>query len=96
MVDYYEGLSFQHRPGAEIDYEFDWSDWLATGETIDSYTVTAETGLTVLSDAVIDSTKVRIIFRVDGDKGEKLDLACQITTTPSGLRPKKAVQIWVI
>lgn len=31
---------------------FDWTSWLATGETISSFTVTATTGITVDASSV--------------------------------------------
>lgn len=34
-------------PGTEINYSFEWADWLSTGTTIQSSTWAADTGLTV-------------------------------------------------
>jgi len=47
-----------------LDYKFDWkaktngsgaTDWLAVGETISTYTVTADAGLTKASDSKTDT-----------------------------------------
>jgi len=40
-------------PDADLDFGFDWSDWLAIGETISSssWTLTPATGLTQHTDA---------------------------------------------
>ena len=48
--------SFIKDPAAVLDYRVDWSDWLQQGETITDSTVTAETGVTVDSDAHDDTT----------------------------------------
>ena len=37
---------FTKDPGADLDYGWDWSAWLAAGETIISAVVTVPTGLT--------------------------------------------------
>jgi hypothetical protein len=36
-------------PNAVLDFAFDWTEWLADGETITAFTVTAATGVTVQS-----------------------------------------------
>lgn len=36
-------------PG-KLDYPCDWSDWLPAGDSIASYEVTAQTGITLVSD----------------------------------------------
>jgi hypothetical protein len=38
---------FAHDPSANLDYSFDWSSWLAAGETITAQTVTPSTGITL-------------------------------------------------
>lgn len=47
------------------DFYFDFSDYLVASETIQSYVLTADTGLTVLSDS-IDSSRVLYQIRADG------------------------------
>jgi len=77
-------------PSAVLDYVFDWkplthgvlgatSDWLATGETISSYTVTAETGLTKDSDSQADG-KVTV-WLSGGTANEEYRVSCLITTS---------------
>lgn len=55
-------------PAAVLDYEMDWSAWLAVGETLQSTPLPVVTpsdpALTVSNIAVADQTKVR--FRVGG------------------------------
>jgi hypothetical protein len=42
---------FWKDPDAVLDYAVDWSGWVEVGETINSYTVTVTSGLTLVSDS---------------------------------------------
>ena len=74
-------------PSAVLDYVFDWTKWLATGETIavDSetdeklITITADTGITVDSSAESDG-KVTV-WLSGGTAGINYKVACKITTS---------------
>jgi len=55
-----EKSTFEKDPSAVLRYQFDWraysnqgisSDWLADDETITTYTITTQTGLTKDSDS---------------------------------------------
>lgn len=82
--------SFKKDPQAVLDYYWDWkaltnnsgpSDWLEAGETISTYTVTAETGLTVDSDELINAdTTVKAWFS-GGTAGQSYKVVCHIVTT---------------
>lgn len=43
-------VDFKKDPSAVLDYGFDWSDWLSSGETISTSTWTASVGITIDSD----------------------------------------------
>ena len=74
-------------PSAVLDYVFDWTGWLATGETIavDSetgeklITITADTGITVDSSTELDG-KI-IVWLSGGTAGINYKVACKITTS---------------
>ena len=66
-------------PSAVLDYVFDWTKWLATGETITDYTITADTGITVGSSTELDG-KVTV-WLSGGTAGVNYKVACLITTT---------------
>jgi hypothetical protein len=68
-------------PDAVLDYAFDWSSWLATGETISSHTITVETGLTKDSDS--ESSGVVTVWLSGGTADEEYDVACKIVTNAS-------------
>jgi hypothetical protein len=72
---------FTKDPDAELDYGFNWSDWLATGETISSHTVTVETGLTKDSDS--ESSGVVTVWLSGGTAGEDYSVECEIVTSAS-------------
>jgi hypothetical protein len=79
-------------PDAVLDFAFDWkpktnlvtgatSDWLATGETISSYTVTVSSGITKASDSQA-SGKVTV-WLSGGTAGTWYTVACKIVTSAS-------------
>lgn len=65
-------------PAAVLDYVFNWSDWLESGETISSHVVTVDTGLTKDSDS--ESSGVVTIWLSGGTHGTDYIVACEITT----------------
>ena len=79
-------------PDATLDYKFDWkaetngngdSDWLASGETISTYTVTVDAGLTKDSDAKADTDTSVVIWLSGGTAGVDYEIACKIVTSAS-------------
>jgi len=74
-------------PDAKLDYQFDWraktnghgdSDWLAPSEIIESYVITVDTGLTLLSSS--ESNGVVVAWLSGGEVGKWYKVACKITT----------------
>ena len=60
--------TFRKDPDAKLDYGFDWSDWLAAGETISTSAWTIAAGLTEEStETGSTSTKVWLSGGTDGD-----------------------------
>ena len=66
-------------PSAILDWAFDWTDWLATAETITDHTITADTGITVDSSTE-DAGKVTV-WLSGGTAGQNYKVACKITTS---------------
>lgn len=73
-----------------LDYKFDFanatnggndSDWLASGETISTHTITAESGITIDSSSVTDTNTSVTVWASGGTAGESYDIACKITTS---------------
>ena len=88
-------------PSAVLDYVFDWTEWLATGETIavDSetgeklITITADTGITVDSSTE-DAGKVTV-WLSGGTAGINYKVACKITTS-AGRTDERTIWIKVV
>jgi hypothetical protein len=77
------GKEFEKSPGAVLKYKFDWSDWLASGETISTKTVTPETGITVDSSSITDTSTSVTVTLSGGTAGNVYDVVCLITTSDS-------------
>lgn len=79
-------------PDAVLDYKFDWkaetngngdSDWLASGETISTRTVTVDSGITKDSDALTDTNTSVTVWLSGGTDGADYEVACKIVTSAS-------------
>lgn len=81
-------------PSAVLDYKFDWSDWLGTGETISSKTITAETGITVDSSSITDSSTSVTVWLSGGTAVTVYKIACLITTSASRT-DERTIEIYV-
>lgn len=79
-------------PSATLDYAFDWSSWLASGDSIASATVTADTGLTVASTSVSSSSVTAWLS--GGEAGSLYRVVCQVTTE-GGRTDERTMQIEV-
>ena len=66
---------------AVLDYEFDWSAWLASGETITSHTITVAGGVTL--DSSTASTTAVVAWISGGTTPSRSTVACRITTSES-------------
>ena len=80
-------------PSAVLDYVFDWTEWLATGETITDHTITADTGITV--DSSTESDGKVIVWLSGGTAGINYKVACKITTS-AGRTDERTIWIKVV
>ena len=71
--------SFVKDPNANLDYAFDWSDWLAVGETISTYVLTVPAGLTKGAESEL-SGKV-VVWLSGGTVNTTYLVACKMTTS---------------
>jgi len=88
-------------PESVLDYAFDWramthgtatSDWLETDETITSYTITADTGIT--ADSSTESDGKVTVWLSGGTAGKWYKIACLITTS-AGRTDERTIYIQV-
>lgn len=84
--------SYLKDPNAVLDYQWDWSSWLPTGDTISSATVTASSGLTVASSSYT-STAVTA-WLSGGTAGTEYTVTCRITTA-RGRTDDRTIEITV-
>ena len=79
-------------PDAVLDYKWDWkastngtgsSDWLASGETISSHTIDADTGITVDSSSLTDTNTSVTVWLSGGTAGTTYAVRCEIVTSSS-------------
>ena len=80
-------------PSAVLDYVFDWTEWLATVETITDHTITADTGITV--DSSTESDGKVIVWLSGGTAGINYKVACLITTS-AGRTDERTIWIKVV
>jgi hypothetical protein len=73
---------FVKAPADVLDYEWDWSQWLPTGDTISGITFTATTGITIASSpAPSHTTTTATVWLQSGTAGNVYAVTCQIVTT---------------
>ena len=75
--------SFLKDPDAVLDYKWDWSDWLASGETISSHTIPTVTGITLDSSSETDTDTSVTAWYSSGTALIDYDVTCQIVTSDS-------------
>ena len=80
-------------PSAVLDYAFDWTEWLATGETITDHTITADTGIT--ADSSTESDGKVTVWLSGGTAGINYKVACKITTS-AGRTDERTIWIKVV
>lgn len=71
--------NFIKDPSADLDWQFNWEDWLAVGETISTATFTVDDGLTITSTGNDDT--VATIWVSGGTAGNVYGVTCHITTS---------------
>jgi len=72
---------FIKAPNDILDFEWDWSIWLPTGDTISSVTWTVMSGLTLESSpAASHTTNTATVWLGGGTAGNTYTVTCQITT----------------
>ena len=81
-------LTFNQQPAENLDYDFDFTDWLsARGDAALSQLVTLEAGA-MLGTAMLQGSVVKVYVSA-GTDGAKLKLACTLTTTGGRIKQEK-------
>lgn len=80
-------------PDAVLDWLFDWSEWLATSETISASTMTVSPGLTLNTSTFGSTTATAWVS--GGTPGQPYTLANRITTN-QGRTDERTITIRVV
>jgi len=72
------GFWENHTPGAKLDYAIDYSNYLETGDVIQSSTWLADAGITLSGETLVD--KVSTVFAQGGEVGTHYKITNTITT----------------
>jgi hypothetical protein len=70
-------MRFVKDPDAELDYTFNWADWLGL-DTISSSTVVADDGVVV--ESTTSTTTTVTVWLSGGDPGVTYGVRCRIVT----------------
>lgn len=71
--------SFLKDPDSVLDYAFDWSEWLESGESISSHSITVAGGIT--KDSSSNSSTIVSVWLSGGTTGTSYNIACEIVTS---------------
>lgn len=79
---------FTKDPDATLDYKFDWSNWLDSdnNEVIDSFTIDADSGITVDSSSATDSNTSVTVWLSGGTASVTYAVRCEVTTDSAPAR----------
>lgn len=69
---------FERDPNSVLDWQFDWSGWLAASETISSATVTVSAGIT--KDSQSNTTTTVTVWLSGGTANNTYSATCRVTT----------------
>jgi len=86
------GKSFFKDPDAILDYKFDWSSWLSTGETISTYTVTPASGIT---NTTSTSSSASVTAWISGGTANSVYPVSCLIVTDSSRTDERSINIHV-
>lgn len=66
-------------PNATLDYGFDWTAWLQSGETITEATITVPSGISKTQQQIVGD--VVVFWLAGGIPNNSYTIACEITTS---------------
>jgi hypothetical protein len=88
-MDWFSGITVAKDPDAVLTWQWDWSDWLGTGDSISTHLVTEASGITVDSSSINGTDKVDVTLS-GGSAGSSYTVAVKITTV-AGLVDERTV-----
>jgi hypothetical protein len=88
-MDWQANLTIDKDPDKKADWVFRWNDVTASGDSIASYVITVETGITLVSDS--KTTADVTVWLSGGTPGQTYTVSCKIVTT-AGREDEKSVR----
>ena len=85
--------TFEKSPASVLDYSFDWSSWLASGQTVSTSTWTADSGMTIDSDTKSNTKTTAIVS--GGTEGNSYFVSNTVVTN-DGLTVRRTFIIKVV
>jgi hypothetical protein len=97
---------FEKTVAEVLDYKFDFkplgnsregaeSNYLESGETLASYTLTPETGITVDSDALADTNTTVLVWLSGGTLNDTYTIECKAVTS-DGRTVERAITVKIV
>jgi hypothetical protein len=87
------GAYIEKDPYAILDYSLDWTNWMPSGDTITSITVSADAGITI--DSTTNTDYIATANISGGTAGNIYNIEFKIVTT-NGLRDSRNFRIKVL
>lgn len=87
------GAYIEKDPYAVLDYSLDWTNWMPSGDTITSISVTADAGITI--DSSTNTDYIATAYISGGTAGTIYNIEFKIVTT-NGLQDSRNFRIKVI
>lgn len=78
-MKWYDGLTIAKDPNSVLNYAWDFTDWLITGDSLSDHSVIADAGITVDSSA-INGAYVDVVLS-GGTVGTSYDVTVRVTTS---------------
>ena len=83
------GAFIRKDPEASLDYQLDYTNYLATGDLISTSTVTVDTGITKVADTIDATNKIVSITLSGGTEGTVYTIKNTITTDNGRIAVKR-------
>jgi hypothetical protein len=87
------GAYIEKDPYAVLDYSLDWTNWMPSGDTITSISVTADSGITI--DSTTNTDFIATAYISGGTAGTIYNVEYKIVTT-NGLQDSRNFRIKVV
>ena len=82
MPEYHANMVVEQHEDDDLDYPFDFTSWLPSGDTISSHVVSVESGLTLGTNS---HTTTEVAFWISGGTAGT-DYACEVKVTTANSR----------